>query len=37
MFLYAGRYLLFYEFDRLISGVCSPYAVSCDFVYYVVR
>ena len=37
MFLYVGSYLLIYEFESWITGVCSPYVASlCDCVYYVV-
>ena len=35
--LYVGSYLLIQEFERWITGVCSPYVVSLhDFAYYVV-
>ena len=34
--LYVGSYLLIYEFESWITGVCSPYVVSLgDFAYYV--
>ena len=37
VFLYVGSYLLIYEFESWITGVCSPYVVSLgDFAYYVV-
>ena len=36
VFLYVGSYLLIYEFESWITGVCSPYVVSlCSFAYYV--
>ena len=36
VFLYVGSYLLILEFERWITGVCSPYVISlCDFAYYV--
>ena len=36
VFLYVGSYLLIYEFESWITGVCSPYVISlCDFAYYV--
>ena len=36
VFLYVGSYLLMYEFESWITGVCSPYVISlCDFAYYV--
>ena len=35
-FLYVGSYLLIYEFQSWITGVCSPYVISLsDFAYYV--
>ena len=34
--LSVGSYLLIQEFERWITGVCSPYVVSLgDFAYYV--
>ena len=36
VFLYVGSYLLIYEFESWITGVCSPYVISLnDFAYYV--
>ena len=36
VFLYVGSYLLIYEFESWITGVCSSYVVSlCDFAYYI--
>ena len=29
MFLYVGSYLLIYEFESWITGVCSPYVFVC--------
>ena len=28
VFLYVGSYLLIYEFESWITGVCSPYVIS---------
>ena len=37
MFLYVGSYLIIYEFESWITGVCSSCVVSLfDFAYYVV-
>ena len=37
LFVYAGSYLLIYELESWITGVCSQHVVSlCDFAYYVV-
>ena len=34
--LYVENYLLIWEFESWITGVCSPYVISlCDFTYYV--
>ena len=31
VFLYVGSYLLIYEFESWITGICSPYVISlCD-------
>ena len=36
MFLYVGSYLLIWEFESWITGVCSLYVISlCDFAYHV--
>ena len=36
VFLYIRSYLLIYEFESWITGVCSPHVVFlCDFTYYV--
>ena len=36
VFLYVGSYLLIYEFESWVAGVCSPYVISLsDFAYYV--
>ena len=36
VFLYVGSYLLIWEFESWITGVCSPYVISLsDFAYYV--
>ena len=35
VFLYVGSYLLIWEFESWITGVCSPYVISLsDFAYY---
>ena len=37
MLYYVGSYLLIYEFERWVTGVCSSYVVYLsDFAYYVV-
>ena len=37
VFLYVGSYLLIWEFESWITGVCFPYVISLsDFAYYVV-
>ena len=36
VFLYVGSYLIIYEFENWITGVCYSYVVSlCHFAYYV--
>ena len=36
MCVYAGSNILILEFERRITGDCSPHVVSlCDFAYYV--
>ena len=36
VFLYVGSYLLIWEFESWITGVCSPSVISLsDFAYYV--